>query len=154
MSDYELSEISRLFANLIRVGKISELDEANARVKVQTSGLTTDWLPWGSMRAGKTRAWSPPQVGEQVVLASPFGDMGQAVVIGSLFSDDSPAPAASKDQETVVYPDGAQQDYNSASHAFTLQVPAGGSIKLSVGGSFLEITSDGIKLSAPRIDLN
>lgn len=151
---YELGELNRQMANLLRVGRVVALDEAGARVQVSTAGLTTDWLPWSAGRAGKTRQWSPPQVGEQVIIASPYGDMGQAVVIGSLFQDDSPAPAGSKDQETTAYPDGAVQDYNSASHTFTLQVPAGGGIRLAVGGSFLEITSDGITLSAPRIDLN
>lgn len=154
MSDYDLGELQRQMANLVRIGKVVELDAATARVKVQAAGLTTAWLPWGAGRAGKTRQWSPPQVGEQVIIASPYGDLGQAVVIGSLFQDDSPAPAASADQETIVYPDGATQDYNSASSTFTLQVPAGGAIRLAVGGSILEITSAGIRLSAPRIDLN
>lgn len=154
MSDYDLGELQRQMANLLRVGKVVELDAVNARVKVSAAGLVTDWLPWGAGRAGQTRQWSPPQVGEQVIIASPYGDLSQAVVMGSLFQDGSPAPAASKDQETTVYPDGAMQDYNSAGSAYTLQVPAGGVIRLAVGGSVLEITSAGITLTAPRIDLN
>lgn len=154
MSDYELGEMGRQMANLVRVGKIEELDEANARVKVSTAGLTTDWLPWGAGRAGKTKQWSPPQVGEQVVLASPYGDLGQAVVIGSMFSDDNPAPATSKDQETILYPDGAKQDYNSASHAFTLDVPAGGTITIRCGPSSIVLSDAGVKIIGPRIDLN
>lgn len=154
MSDYDLGELGRQVANLVRVGKIIELDEANARVKVGTAGLTTDWLPWGAARAGKTRQWSPPQINEQVIIASPYGDMGQAVVIGSLFQDDSPAPAASKDQETTVYPDGASLDYNSASSAYTLDVPAGGSITIRCGPSSIVLSDAGVKIVGPRIDLN
>lgn len=131
MSDYELGELNRQVANLVRVGKILELDEANARVKVSTAGLTTDWLPWGAARAGKTRQWSPPQVGEQVLIASPYGDMGQAVVIGSLYQDDSPAPAASKDQETTVYPDGSTVDYNSATNTLTVTVAGTGNVVIN-----------------------
>ena len=152
MSEYDRGEMGRQLANLVRVGKIAELDEANARVKVSTAGLTTDWLPWGAARAGKTRQWSPPQVGEQVVIASPYGDMAQAVVIGSLFQDDSPAPAASKDQETTVYPDGARQDYNSASHTFTLEVPAGGKIVFKIGATTLELRADGTTLTTPQFE--
>lgn len=154
MSGYELTEIGRQLANLVRVGKIAELDEANARVKVSAAGLTTDWLPWASARAGQTRQWSPPRVGEQVILASPYGDLGQAVVVGSLFSDDAPAPAASKDRETTAYPDGATQDYNSASHEYLLDVPAGGKITIRCGPSSIELSSDGVKINGPRIDLN
>lgn len=128
MSGYEISELNRQVANLVRIGTVSELDEANARVKLAVSGLTTDWLPWSAARAGKTRAWSPPQVGEQVIMVSPFGDMGQAVVVGSLFSDTDPAPAASKDQETTVYPDGSTVDYNSATNTLTVTVVGGGNV--------------------------
>lgn len=128
MSDYQSTEMSRQLANLVRVGKISQLDEANARVKVNTAGIETDWLPWGAARAGNTRTWSPPRVGEQVVIASPYGDIGQAVVIGSLFSDEKPAPASSMHQETTVYPDGSTVDYNSQSNTLTLTVAAGGNI--------------------------
>lgn len=131
MSEYGLGEVQRQLANLVRIGKVAELDEANARVKLSVSGLTTDWLPWGAARAGKTRTWSPPQVGEQVVMVSPFGDMGQAVVIGSLFSDSSAAPAASKDQETTVYPDGSTVDYNSATNTMTVTVAAGGNVVIN-----------------------
>lgn len=152
MSDYELGEMNRQMANMVRVGKIVELDEANARVKVSTAGLTTDWLPWGAGRAGKTKQWSPPQVDEQVLIASPYGDMGQAVVIGSMFSDDNPAPATSKDQETTVYPDGAKQDYNSATHTFTLEVPTGGKIVFKIGATTLELRADGTTLTTPAFE--
>lgn len=128
MSSYDVSELNRQVANLVRIGSVSELDEANARVKLSVSGLTTDWLPWSAARAGKTRTWSPPQIGEQVIMVSPFGDMGQAVVVGSLFSDAATAPAASKDQETTVYPDGSTVDYNSATNTLTVTVAGTGNV--------------------------
>ncbi len=131
MRDYEDGEFSRQLANLVRIGAIKELDEANARVKVSVSGLTTDWIPWSASRAGNTRQWSPPRVGEQVLLASPYGDLGQAVVIGSLFSDEKPAPATSKDQETTVYPDGSTVDYNSATNTLTVTVAGAGNVVIN-----------------------
>lgn len=170
MSSYEVSELNRQIANLVRIGTVSELDEANARVKLSVSGLTTDWLPWSAARAGKTRSWSPPQVGEQVIMVSPFGDMGQAVVVGSLFSDTDPAPAASKDQETTVYPDGAKIEHNSNSHATTMTLNAAGTLTATVGGSSivmdagrilltsngttLELSAAGWKLNGARGDMN
>ena len=170
MSDYDLTEMGRQLSNLVRIGKVVELDEANARVKVATAGLTTDWLPWGASRAGKTIQWSPPQVDEQVIIASPYGDMAQAVVIGSLYQDASPASGDSKDKETILYPDGAKTEHNSASHARTDTLNAAGSftftaggssifmdtskILLSSNGSTLEIDAAGIRLNGARIDLN
>lgn len=119
---YDLSEINRILANMIRVGRVIELDEANARVKLAVGGLTTDWLPWGADRAGKTRKWSPPQVGEQIMMFSPFGDSAQAVAGMSIYQDEFAAPAKSKDQETTVYPDGSKVDYNSKTNTLTVTV--------------------------------
>src|SRR5437868_5484219 len=128
MSDYDTGELSRQVANLLRIGTVAELDEANARVKINVAGLTTDWLPWAAARAGHTRQWSPPRPGEQIILASPYGDMSQAVVIGSLYQDEKPAPAASQDQETTVYPDGSTVDYNSGSNTLTITIAGGGNV--------------------------
>lgn len=154
MSDYALGEMQRQMANLVRIGRVTELDPATARVKVAVAGLTTTWLPWGAGRAGRTRQWSPPQPGEQVIIAAPYGDLTQAVVLGSIYQDGSPAPAASADQETIVYPDGATQDYNSAASAYLLDVPAGGSITIRCGPSSIVLSAAGIRLTAPRIDIN
>lgn len=123
---YDMSEIYRLLANMIRIGRVIELDEANARVKLAVAGLTTDWLPWGADRAGKTRKWSPPQIGEQIMIFSPYGDSAQGVAGMSIYQDDSPAPAASKDKETIVFEDGTTFEYDSASNTYTQTIAGTG----------------------------
>lgn len=128
MSDFNIGELQRQLANLIRVGKVVELDEANARVKVSASGLTTAWLPWGTGRAGTTRTTSMPTVGEQVMLFSPYGDTAQGVVGFSLYQDDHPAASDSKDKERTIYPDGSVVEYNSASNTLTVTVAAAGKV--------------------------
>lgn len=120
--DFNLGELQRMLANLVRVGKVVELDEAKARVKVQASGLTTAWLPWGAARAGTTRTTSMPTVGEQVVLLSPYGDTAQGIVVGSLYQDDHPAASDSKDKHATVYPDGTRVEYNSETNTYTMTV--------------------------------
>lgn len=125
------AEIERMIANLVRVGTISELDEANARVRMKVGGLTTDWLPWGVQRAGATRTWSAPRIGDQHVLFSPYGDPAQGVVGPALYQDSQPAPAASKDQEHTLYPDGSTVDYNSATNTLTVTVAAGGNVVIN-----------------------
>lgn len=122
MSDFNLGEVQRQLANMIRVGKVVELDEANARVKVQASGLTTAWLPWGASRAGTTRTTSMPTVGEQVVVFSPYGDTAQGVVGFSLYQDNHPAASDSKDKHATDYPDGTRVEYNSQTNTYTMTV--------------------------------
>ncbi len=128
MNEFVLGEIQRQLANMIRVGTVAELDEAKARVKVKAAGLTTDWLPWGTGRAGSTRTVSMPSVGEQVMLFSPYGDTAQGVVGFSLYQDNHPAPSTSKDKETTVYPDGSTVEYDSASNTLTVTVSGSGKV--------------------------
>jgi phage baseplate assembly protein V len=120
------AEIERLLANLIRVGTVLELDEANARVKMKVGGLTTDWLPWGETRAGETRTWSAPRPGEQRLVFAPYGDTSQAIVGPAIYQDDHPAPATSKDKETTVFPDGTTFEYDSTSNTYTQTVAGSG----------------------------
>lgn len=153
MSDYDLTEMGRQISNMARVGKIVELDAANARVKVSVAGLTTDWLPWSASRAGATRQWSPPKVGEQVVMLSPYGDMAQAVVMGSVYQDDHPAPATSGDQETIAFVDGTVVDFNGATHTMAVTMAASGHLNVTISGAKIEASSSSIKLTVGGVTL-
>lgn len=126
--DWPQSENERILSNMIRIGVVSQLDEANARVKVSAAGLTTDWLPWVTSRAGATRTWSAPRPGEQVIVLSPYGDPAQAVVLPSIYQDAHPAPANSEDVEHVVFPDGSTVNYNSESNTLTVTVAGSGNV--------------------------
>ena len=128
MNNYDLTEMNRALSNLIRVGNIRAVDVANARVRVAFGGCVSDWLPWGTSRAGNRRDWTAPNVGEQVMVFSPFGDPTQAVVGPSIFQDDFNAPATSADQDTTVYPDGTTVDYNSATNTLTVTVAGSGNV--------------------------
>lgn len=157
---YEIGEMQRAMANLIRVGKIVGLDEANARVKVSVGGLTTDWLPWAVSRAGGNRTWSAPEIGEQVVVMSPHGDPAQGVVLPSIYQDDHPAPANSKDIDRTEYADGTVTEYNRATHRLlwnlgpTKITADRTALVLECNGSKITMDASGIKLEGARIDLN
>ena len=149
MDAWALSETERILANLVRVGVVTALDAANARVKVKTGGLSTDWLPWLTARAGATLTWSAPRPGEQVLVISPYGDPAQAVVLPAIYQDSYPAPAASQDLERVVFPDGSVIEHNSASN--TLTVTAAGSAKVIVNCKEATINADtSVTLNTPQ----
>jgi phage baseplate assembly protein gpV len=86
---FAFSDLFRRVANLIRIGKICEID--GARVKVQIGNVKTNWLPIVST-AGDTNVWIPIAVGEQVAIISPFGEMSQSFVIRSLHYNKYAAP--------------------------------------------------------------
>lgn len=110
-----MNELQRLIQNLIRVGVVAEVDRARPGCRVTTGGLTTDWLPWLVPRAGESREWSAPSVGEQVLLLAVGGELGTAFVLPGLYSDAHPAPSDSADAQVTVFPDGARFEYEPAS---------------------------------------
>lgn len=96
----------------IRLGTIAAVDHGNARCRVKSGGLLSDWLPWLERRAGTTRDWDPPTVGEQCLLLSPSGEPAGGIVLVGIFSNAAPAPSDSPDECTREYPDGARITYN------------------------------------------
>lgn len=126
MNNYDMTEMNRALSNLIRVGNIRAIDAANARVRVAFGGCVSDWIPWGTSRAGNRRDWTMPNVGEQVIVFAPFGDPTQAVVGPSIFQDDFSAPATSPDKDVTVFPDGTTFEYDSATNTYTQTIAGSG----------------------------
>jgi len=107
----DLNDALRLLRNLIRIGTVAEVDLDAATCRVNTSGNVTDWLHWLTSRAGRSRFWWAPSVGEQVLLFSLGGELDTAFVVPGIFSDDFPAPSASADAVHIAFPDGAVIEY-------------------------------------------
>lgn len=109
--------LSRMIENMIRLGKIEEIDLSGKCCRVRTGKLLTNWLPWFAVRAGTTRTWDPPSIGEQVMLFSPSGELGAGIALTGIFSTAHPAPSESGDEHITDYPDGARISYNHATGA-------------------------------------
>ena len=151
MSEWAQAENERILANMIRVGVIAQLDEANARVIVRAGGLTTDWLPWLTLRAGEDRTWWAPEPGEQVLVLSPYGDPAQAVVLPAIYQEAHPAPGSVKTTSRVEFKDGAFVQYDREGHHYHLDVPAGGSITLHIGSTTLLLEDGKATLTTPEL---
>ncbi|MGG2143454.1 phage baseplate assembly protein V [Symbiopectobacterium sp. RP] len=108
------AELMRLLANILRVGVVAEVNPDTWRVRVKSGELVTDWLRWNTQRAGAFRVWNPPAVGEQVWLGCLGGNPETAVIIGSLYSDEHPAPGSSLQEIVITAPDGARFRYDAA----------------------------------------
>ena len=115
-----LQEIARAIRNLIRTGIVTDVDLDEGLCRVQTGGMQTTWLNWLTCRAGRSRVWWAPSVGEQVLLLAIGGELDTAFVLPGIFSDDHPAPSASPDAIHVAFPDGAVIEYEPESGALTV----------------------------------
>lgn len=116
----EFADLSRRLESLIRTGTISEVRHKPLRVRVDSGGLTSNWLACITLRAGSTRDWDPPTANEQCVIFSPSGDPALGLVLVGLNSDSIPAPSESPDECLRVYSDGAQILYNHKTGALTV----------------------------------
>lgn len=120
------AEHDRRIGAMTMIGVIAELDEAQARVRVEADGLLTEWLPWVERRAGPgLRTWSAPEVGEQVLVVCIGGDPAQGVVVGSIYQDDHDAPASAKAVARAEFADGTVVEYDRAAHRLTVDVGEG-----------------------------
>lgn len=130
---------TRRMANMLRIGTIEKLDEANAQIRVRWTDddeipderPLTDWIPWRTCRAGPDREWWAPEPGEQVMVFSPSGELNQAVVLGSIYQNDFPANGKSKEVHRITYKDDVKFEYARGAHVYRITKPT--LIKLEVG---------------------
>jgi phage baseplate assembly protein V len=127
---YEIAELKRRVANMIRIGVIGELTAGQHSATVIIAGdegepITTDPRPWLTGRAGPDADWHAPEPGEQVILLSPNGDMAQGAILPSLYSDAFPAPANSADIWRKQFANGSSIQYDRAAGKLTVDVGSG-----------------------------
>ncbi len=120
VSGYQQQQIN----NMIRFGYIEaveDIDYENHKVRVRLSeNFKTGWLIFTPERAGKTSSWNPPDVGENVLIISPYGELLQGIVIKSVYSSPFPAPGSSPDQPVEKIGDKISVIYDRESGTITL----------------------------------
>ncbi len=86
-----IEDMNRRVNSIVREAVVEEVfpDEGVARVTAQ--GLPSKKVPWVE-RAGPIRDWTPPGVGERVLLISPSGEAGRGVIFPGGFSDQFEQP--------------------------------------------------------------
>ena len=133
VQEFRLIELARRLANVVRPGVVAETDYALARVRVEYGGpgAVTGWLPWLAARAGGDRSWWAPEIGEQVLILAPSGELSNGIVLAGLYQSNRPAPAASSDKHLVRYSDGAEIEYDRAAHRLRAVLPEGGAAEIT-----------------------
>ena len=130
--EFELTEIARRLASIVRLGIVAEVDHQAARVRVRYGETALSrWLPWVTARAGEDRSWWAPEVGEQVLILAPSGDLGAGVVLAGVYQRGYPAPEQSPDKHATHYRDGAVIEYDRAAHRLKAVLPTGGTAEIT-----------------------
>lgn len=150
--NFAISELNRKLANIIRIGLVKEVDYEKARVRVKIGEFLTDWLPWVTARAGEDRSWFAPNIDDQVIVLSPYGELSLGVVLPAIYQEKYPPPENKKEINSAKFQDGTKLSYDKDKHH--LEIDVIDKITLKVGESSIEMTKKGIKLKAKRIYLN
>ncbi|MCZ2158874.1 phage baseplate assembly protein V [Bartonella sp. 220] len=159
--DKDITDLKRRVANMVMVGKISHVDHKNARYRVKSGNLISDWIPDTQARAGKTRSYEGRDVGEQVVVVASSGDLSQGVIVGSIHTDAHQAADKGNIHRTI-YPDGTILEYDDEQNSYSIHIKSGGKFILTIAdgvslkgdGGKLELTApEGIKIVS-QSDIN
>ena len=125
-----IPEIERRLRNVVRYGRVAEVDPAKGLVRMIDEGggegqdYTSTWRPWAEVGGG-IRTWRPPTVGQQVVMFSPSGNLADGIVFPAAFSDAAPQPSDKGDE-----------------------------IVETIGATTLKMRGDAVHLSSPTIVLD
>lgn len=138
---FELVELARKLANLIRPGTVHEVRYEPFAVRVMIGQLVTAWLPPLVARAGHNRCWDALEVGEQVLVLCPCGDPAQGWVLPAGFSERYPAPSADPDKTVHQFKDGALIEYDRKHHHLKAVLPDGATTELVSSGG-IEMTGN------------
>jgi len=125
--DPQITDLERRVSNQIVIGKISQIDHKKARYRVKFGDIETDWLADTQPRSGRT------DIGEQVVITCPSGDLSQGIIIASVHTDATQAGDKGA-HHRIIYPDGTSITYDDEANAYSLAVKQGGSFTLEIGG--------------------
>ncbi|WP_321336570.1 phage baseplate assembly protein V [Breoghania sp.] len=147
--DAEITDLHRRQSSALVIGYVSDVDHKKARYRVAVGDLKTDWLPMVQRRAGDRREYTSLSAGEQVLVASPGGEMSQGVIVGSISTNET-QPADKGNIHRTIYPDGTVVEYDHEAKAYSMEVANGGSFTMKIGGGVsIEAKGDKLKIAAP-----
>lgn len=144
----EITDLQQRLANLMRIGKIHSIDHATARCRVSFGAENVNvsgWVPWMTSRAGTTREWNPPAVGEQVVLMNPSGQDNSGFALpGGIYRNDAPANGDAAGQVVLDLPESGAWKIRIGNVAIEA---LNNSAKITVGSKTVEVTQSKILIN-------
>ena len=151
---FDNAEANRRLSNLVSIGTVEDVDYATATARIRMGDVVTAALPMIAGRAGGNRSWSPYEVGEQVCVFAPSGNLAAGVILGAIYADAAPANGDNADVHRMTYSNGAVIEFDRAANHFRMAL-AGGSVEIIATGGLTivgtvtvegDVIADGISL--------
>ncbi len=135
-----------------RVGIVSAQDATNCRVRVkfpEREQMVSFWLPVLVRKSQNDKAYSLPDIGEQVVCLMDADDE-DGCVLGAVYSSvDTPPAGMTKDKWHYSASDGAAFEYDRSAHALSISLPSSATATITANGATIEIDASGNILVNP-----
>lgn len=137
-----VKDLQRRLENLIRIAPVIKVDAELSRVKVRFSDgdpargippTDSEWLRVLVERAAATIDYDMPEIGEQVMIFSPGGEIAGGYVGSAIYSGAYPAPSKDPKVKLRKHADGMEWSYDSGSH--TLRISKQDALKVEVAGA-------------------
>ena len=122
---------------LIRYAKVDSVDLGAGTLVASAGDVVTHGIRWLESRSGGTRTWSPPSVGEQIIILCPSGDIAGAIALRGVPSGARPYPG-NTERELIDFADGTVIAYDPAAHLFEILAGAGQVKVIAAGGVSIE----------------
>lgn len=134
-------------SDLFRIATVIEIDLAAALVRVSVGDIESDWIDFATMRAGETKIYCPPSLGEQVFLFCPDHELEGAIILGALYSAANAAPENTK-RNIITFSDGALIAYDPENHILDALLPGGGKVNLTAPADLTVNAAGGATINA------
>ncbi len=157
-----VEKLERASAQKIVWGTVAEIDFDAARARIEICpGVRTPLIPWFSAKAGANSAWTPPEVGEQVIVFLPNGaEFSGGVFLSGIYSKNFPAPDNRGNVFAHVFSDGARLDYDTDVHTLKAVLPSESTAELTADSVVAHCktakleASESIALDTPETDIS
>ena len=124
------SELERRISEALRVGVVSEVQPEKGLCRVSFGERVSPLSPWFAPRAGKDREFWHPDIGEQAVYFSPYGDGSEGFVLPGIFSNKMPLPEGAREGLHIVeYEDGTRIEVDRKEHIVQIKDSYGSYIR-------------------------
>jgi phage baseplate assembly protein V len=144
------ADINRRVEALLRFGKVTAVDHAAGKCRVQTGGIETQYLPWLERREGTTNDWDPPTIDEECLVLSPSGETAGGVVLLGVPSDAHPQPIHDENFWKRVFPDETWIHHNHAKRHFHINL---GSTSITLTPDIAIVKTPFCLIDAPLTEL-
>ncbi len=144
----DAGEQERRFANLIQLGVISEVQPEKGLCRVSFGTRVSPLSPWLMGRCGDDKEFWHPDLGEQAVFLSPYGDGSEGIVMIGVMSNSKPLPAGAREGLYIKeFKDGSRIEVDRKNHVVLIKDSFGSYIKMAGGDIIVKSIGGKVRLN-------